>query len=125
MQLQAVGIHAKLPLNTYAFSLITKGDATVQANGVYTQVAVGGEYKKVGSTSRFVNGMAYMDTLSASSVNWNGGFETGSPLSEVIDFGQFEWLTVNAESSDVDGYKVIVVGAFHLCLLKQFVDSRP
>jgi hypothetical protein len=50
----------------------------------------------------------YMKTLSASAVNWNGGKETGTDLSSVIDFSHFEWLAQNAEDSDINGYKVIV-----------------
>ena len=96
------GYDCALPLDSYAFSLISKGDATVQASS-YTNVAVGGEYNKVGSTNSFVNGMAYMDTLSATNVNWNGGFETGASLSDVIDFEHFEWLAVNAQSLDENG----------------------
>jgi hypothetical protein len=98
-----------LPPGTRDYSVITSGDATIEAHLVYTKVAVGGTFRKFGGASMTVNEAAYMMTLSGNPpINWNGGKQTGTALSTLFNFADFEWLAQNAVSSEDGIYKVVV-----------------
>ena len=112
-----------LPDNIGDFSLITEEGAKVSAQLIYSGVAIGGAYEYLEHQSSAVvsshtNGMRYVNNLvNTHNVNFKGGVETGVDINMVINFDKFRHLALNAESSDINGKKVIVMtsgGTFDL-----------
>eukprot|EP00980_Cylindrotheca_fusiformis_P013275 scaffold3374_cov141-Cylindrotheca_fusiformis.AAC.6 len=91
-----------LPEDTELFSAIAKEDASIAAHSIYTGLAIGGALSDPKSDmSKAVTGPSYLYSIDGNiNFNWNGGYEEGVSLDDVIDFGRFEDLARSAQSSE-------------------------